>query len=199
MLKLEAIKSLGGFEAVNLFASAGKKTRLPFTLSWSGDAPTSCIAINLYNFRFSGIFFALAESALAYTVEESESEYYGYVQGISSINSYDLVGGALKTLNEIEWGDVSFSAPNVWTNFQHRFIGSSIDSSYEGTRRRTTTQISSLAFSGNNSIKTRNGFFLTRLVEYSKSKTLVIAIDQFDPENKDDSPQDITIEGIFSV
>lgn len=190
MTKLEKCKYTGGFEAVNIFSSSEKRLTLPFSLTWGDTTPASCIAVNVYNTRFAGIFFALSESAFSITVESDEYAGLNFWQGITA---YRL--GEFKTLETMEWGDCVFS-------YEREAVGHQLhieSPGYDPPVFQGSTTISDVVFSGETSIKTRNGFFLSKPKEYDEIQTLLFALTCNGVGAEAPEISDLSIEGIFTI
>lgn len=128
-MALEKIGHLGGFEAINLFASEANRTELPFLLKGGeSTGPLSCIAINTYGLRRAGI---ILETKYPDEAEYSEAPKYASLNG----GIYIWGGGLafLASLKTMGWGDVVFASPYSVSTRSWIICNPSGESSMSGT------------------------------------------------------------------
>lgn len=176
-MALEKIGHLGGFEVINLFASEANRTELPFLLRSGATAgPTSCIAINAYNFRQAGIFL---ETVYPEVAEFAELEQYANLDGNVSVECYGNY--PQKPLREMAWADVGFGSASILSKTREWLNALAVT---EDIVTGSVT-VEDVAFSGLGSESAKTGIFIPRASlmesgvpgegERSKMQTLIIA------------------------
>lgn len=197
-MKLEKLRPTGGLEAINLFSSSERRTALPFSLTTTLALPTSCIAANIYQPGFAGIFLAFSKAGRAFSPAETETP--GTIQSHLMINYSWLPGSCQRKLSDVTWEECAeVIAENIFyytDGPELGAVGEISETEEDPPLMAPTVTASDVLFSGTDSIKNMPGsFFLAN--RSNDRQTLLIYQAAIDTESG--SLSDLSIEGIFCL